>query len=162
MADSSKSRSRRPRRPSGRKHEEYVSHVIRVRGWEFYFSRHATDPRSKWETGLFSDIGNLTLLGDLVRPEKSKFRTGKLTFNGGGDVKVKQPEHRLTAIGSATSQGDEIEGYVWVSEERLRLLLTAAQSGQLQFAHFSGPKLRYGAAIVNSVSIGTHFDEDEW
>ena len=49
-----------------------------------------------------------------------------------------------------------------VSEERLRLLLTAAQSDQLQFAHFAGPKLRYGGAIVNSVSIGTHFDEDEW
>ena len=73
----------RKTRPS-RKTQEYISHVIRVRGWEFYFSRHATDPRSKWETGLFSDIGNLTLLGDLVRPEKSKFRTGKLTFNGGG------------------------------------------------------------------------------
>lgn len=105
---------------------------------------------------------NLTLAGEIVRPENSKFRTGKLTFNGGGDVKVKQPEHRLTAIGSATTNGDEIEGYVWVSEERLSLLLTSAQSGELQFAHFSGPKLHYGRAIVNSVSVGTHFDEDEW
>jgi hypothetical protein len=145
-----------------RKPEEYASHVIRVSSWEFYFSRHATDPRSKWETGLFSDIANLTLAGELVRPVKSKFRTGKLTFNGGGDVKVKQPEHRLTAIGSATAHGDEIEAYVWISEERLRLLLTAAQSGQLQVAHFAGPKLRYGGAIINSVSISTHFDEDEW
>ena len=75
---------------------------------------------------------------------------------------AKQPQHRLTAIGSATAQADEIEGYVWVSEERLRLLLTAAQSGQLQFAHFAGPKLRYGGAIVNSVSVGTHFNEDDW
>jgi len=145
-----------------RTRDEYASHVIRVRTWEFYFSRHATDPRSKWETGLFSDIANLTLIGDVVRPANSKFRRGKLTFNGGGDVKVKQPEHRLTAIGSATAHGDEIEGYIWVSEERLRLLLTAAQSDQLQFAHFVGPKLRYGSAIVNRVSVGTHFDEDEW
>jgi len=153
-----------PPRKAGlnRKSQEYVSLVIRVRAWEFYFSRHATDPRNKWEIGLFSDLADLTLVGDIVRPSKSKLRTGKLTFNGGGDVKVKQPEHRLTAIGSATAQGDEIEGYVWVSEERLRLLLTAAQSGRLQFAHFSGPKLRYGRGIVNSVSTGTHFDEDEW
>jgi hypothetical protein len=136
--------------------------VIRVRSWEFYFSRHATDPRNKWETGLFTDLANLTLAGELVRPAKSKFRTGKLTFNGGGDVKEKRPEHRLTAIGAATAQGDEIEGYVWVSEDRLRLLLTAAQSGQLQFAPFAGPKLRYGGGVVNSVSTGTHFDEDEW
>src|SRR5690349_685853 len=123
-----------------RKPEEFASYVLLVRSWAFYFSRHATDPRSKWERGLFSDIANLTLVGDVVRPAKSKFRTGKLTFNGGGDVKVKRPEHRLTAIGSATARGDEIEGYVWVSEERLGLLLTAAQSGELQFAHFAGPK----------------------
>ena len=145
-----------------RKTEEHVSHVLRVKSWEFYFSRRANDPRSKWEVGLFSDIANLTLVGDVVRPAKSKFLTGTLTFNGGGDVKVKQPEHRLTAIGSATAHGDKIEGYIWVSEERLRLLLTAAQSGQLQVAHFAGPKLRYGGAILNSVSISTHFDEDDW
>ena len=60
------------------------------------------------------------------------------------------------------ARGEEVEGYLFVPEERLRLLLTAAQSGRIEFAQFTGPKLRYGGASIHSVSLGTHFDEDEW
>jgi hypothetical protein len=77
MADSSKSRSGRPRRPSGRKHQEYVSHVIRVSEWDFYYSRRATDPKSSWEPFPDSELANLTFVGEVVRPERCKYKQGK-------------------------------------------------------------------------------------
>lgn len=146
-----------------RKPEEYASHVIRVRSWEFYFTRHATDPRSKWETGQIGEIATLTFAGDVVRPENSKYRTGKLTFSGRPDrPQEKERIAKPVPIGSATARGEEIEGYVFIPDERLNLLLVAAQSGRVEVAHFAGTKLRYGSGAVLSVSLSTHFDEDEW
>lgn len=146
-----------------RKPEEYASHVIRVRSWEFYFSRHATDPRSKWETGLIGDLATLTFAGEVVRPDRSKFNTGKLTFSGRPDPPEPVERGRKPVpIGSANARGDEIEAYVFIPNERLRMLLTAAQSGRIEVAHFAGLKLRYGTGAILSVSLSTHFDEDEW
>lgn len=149
--------------PGKSKREEYVSHVIIVRRWEFYFSRYATDPRSKWETGEIGELVTLTFAGDVIRPEKCKYTTGKLTFSGRPD----RPEDRQRGskpipIGSATARGEKMEAYVFVPEARLRLLLSAAQSGRVEVAHFAGLKLRYGTGAVLSVSLSTHFDEDDW
>src|SRR5215204_5371458 len=90
-----------------RTQKEYSSHVIRVRSWDLYFSRHATDPKSKWETGQVGELVTLTLAGEVVRPEGSKFKTGKLTFSSRPDRP--EPEERGTEpvpIGSATARGD--------------------------------------------------------
>ena len=159
-----KSPASRKTRTKARKRarEEYVSHVIRVREWELYYSRRATDPKSKWERGPVDDFATLTLVGEIVRPEKCKYRAGKLTFCGRTDLPDPEPATTRRPIGSAMARGEEVEGYLFVPEERLRLLLTAAQSGRIEFAHFTGPKLRYGGGMIHSVSLGTHFDEDEW
>lgn len=150
------------RKAKKRPREEYVTHVIRVKAWDFYYSRHATDPKSKWERGPISELATLSLTGEVVRPEKCKYKEGKLTFSGRADYLDPQPGPSLVPIGSATARGEEIESYVFVPEERLRLLLTAAQSGQIEVAQFTGPKLRYGGSVLHSVSLDTHFDEDEW
>jgi hypothetical protein len=163
-AAAKESLSRRKGRKKARKRprDEYVTHVIRITAWEFYYSRHATDPKSKWERGPISEFATLSLMGEVVRPENCKYKDGKLTFSGRADYLDPQPGPSLVPIGSATARGEEIEGYVFVPEERFRLLLTAAQSGRIKVAHFSGPKLRYGSSVLHSVSLDTHFDEDEW
>lgn len=150
------------RKARKRPRQEYVTHVIRVKAWDFYRSIHATDPKSKWERGPISELATLSLWGEIVRPEKCKYKEGKLTFSGRADYLEPRPGPSLVAIGSATARGEEIEGYVFVPEERLRLLLTAAQSGPIEVAQFTGPKLRYGSSVLHSVSLDTHFDEDEW
>jgi hypothetical protein len=151
-------RRKRKKRPG----DENVSHVIRVRAWEFYYSRRATDPKSKWESGTISDFANLSLVGEVVRPAKCKYREGKLTFSGRANYQDPPAGPSFVPIGSATTHGEEIEGYVFVPEERLALLVTAAQSGCIEVAQFAGPKLRYGSSVLHSVSLSTHFDEDEW
>jgi hypothetical protein len=151
------------RKTTKRKPEEYASHLIRVRTWELYFWRHATDPKSKWETGEFSEIATLTFAGDVVRPEKTRFKTGKITFSGRADRPApieRSPE--AVPIGSATAHDEEIEAYIFIPDERLRLFLLAAQSNRVEVAHFAGTKIRYGRGTVLSVSIGTHFDENDW
>ena len=154
---------KRPKKAKKKTREEYVSHVIRVRDWEFYYSRRAADPKSKWERGPISESATLSFVGEVVRPENSKYRSGKLTLSGRrADFVDQEPAPSLVPIGSATARGEEIEGYVFVPEERLRLLLTAAQSGRIEIAEFRGPKLRYGGGVIHSVSLDTHFDEDEW
>lgn len=154
---------RKPRRTSKKRvREEYVSHVIRVRSWEFYYSRRAADPKSKWERGPISEFATLSFIGEVVRPEKCKYKEGKLTFSGRADFVNQEPAPSLVPIGSATARGEEIEGYLFIPEERLRLLLTAAQSGRVEVAEFRGPKLRYGGSVIHSVSVHTQFDEDEW
>jgi hypothetical protein len=158
MASINARRTRKKRKP-----EEYASHVIRVATWDFYFSRHATDPESKWDTGQFSELATLTFAGEVVRPDKSKYKRGKLTFSARADRPDGQERgSKPVPIGSATARGEEIEAYVFIPEDRLRLLLTAAQSGRVEVAHFAGLKLRYGTGAVLSVSLSTHFDEDEW
>jgi hypothetical protein len=151
------------RKTTRRKPDEYASHVIRVRTWELYFWRHATDPKSKWETGEFGELVTLTFAGEVIRPEKSKFKTGKITFSGRPDRPApieRSPE--AVPIGSATARDEEIEAYIFIPDERLRLLLLAAQSNRVEVAHFAGTKLKYGKGTVLSVSIGTLFDEDDW
>lgn len=160
-------KSVRPKRAGRKKakrrtREECVSHVIRVKAWQFYYSRRATDPKSKWERGSVSEFANLDLIGEVIRPEKCKYKEGKLTFCGKEDLLDHEPSESRMPIGSAMARGEEIEGFVFVPEERLRLLLTAAQSGQIEVAQFTGPKLRYGGGRIHSVSLNTHFDEDEW
>jgi hypothetical protein len=157
----------RSRRKVGRKtrkasREEYVSHVIRVRTWEFYYSRYATDPKSKWERGPIGEIATLRFIGEVVRPKNCKYKEGNLTFSGREDFVEREPGTMLVPIGSATARGEEIEGYLFVPEERLRLLLTAAQTGRVEMVQFTGPKLRYGGSLVHTASVNTHFDEDEW
>src|SRR4051794_3231654 len=114
------------RKITKRKPEEYASHVIRVRTWELYFWRHATDPKSKWETGEFGEIVTLTFAGEVIRPEKSKFKTAKITFSGRADRPApteRSPE--AVPIGSATAHDEKIEAYIFIPDERLRLLLLA-------------------------------------
>lgn len=154
---------RKPRKKVTRRvREEYVSHVIRVRDWEFYYSRRAADPKSKWECGPMSEFATLSFVGEIVRPENSKYKSGKLTLSGRAEFVAQADTPALVAIGSATARGEEIEGFVFVPEERLRLLLTVAQSGRVEVAEFRGPKLRYGGGVIQSVSLDTHFDEEEW
>jgi hypothetical protein len=141
---------------------EYVSHVIRVSEWEFYYSRRAADPKSSWEPFPYSEFANLTFIGEVVRPEKCKYKQGKLVFSGRGEFPHEEPATARVPLGSATAHGEEIEGYVTVPEDRLRMLLTAAQSGRVEMVQFSGPKLRYGSAVVLSATLTTNFDEDEW
>jgi len=162
VATGSRSVKKSRRKARKRSRVEYVTHVIRVKAWDFYYSRHATDPKSKWERGPISDFATLSLVGEVVRPENCKYKDGKLTFSGRADYLDPQPGPSLVPIGSATARSEEIEGYVFVPEERLRLLLTAAQSGRIEVAHFTGPKLRYGSSVIHSVSLDTRFEEDEW
>jgi hypothetical protein len=146
-----------------RQPEEYVSHVIRVRTWDLYFWRHATDPKSKWETGEFSEITTLAFSGEVIRPEKSKFKTGKVTFSSRADRPPPlERSPKSVPIGSATARDEEIEAYIFIPDERLRLLLLAAQSNCVQVAHFAGAKLRYGRGTVLSVSLSTDFNEEDW
>lgn len=145
-----------------RARDEFVSHVIRVRSWQFYYSRRSSDPKSRWECRPVSEVATLTLIGDIVRPEKSKYREGRLTFSGREDSFPQHSTGSLLPIGSATARSQEIEAYVFVPEDRLRLLVTAAQSGRIEVAQFRGPKLRYGSGVIHNVSLGTHFDEEEW
>ncbi len=161
---STRTRKKSQLRKKATKHrrDEYVSHVIRVRTWEFYYSRRASDPKSKWEAWPVSEIATLTFFGQLVRPENSKYTEGKLTFSGRHELVVREPTPSLLPIGSVTARSDEIEAYVFVPEERLRLLLTAAQSGRIQVAQFGGPKLRYGSSVIHSVSLDTNLHEDDW
>lgn len=154
---------RKPRKKAKKRtREEYVSHVIRVREWEFYYSRRAADPKSKWERGPISEFATLSFIGEVVRPKNSKYTSGKLTLSGRADFVDQEAASSLVPIGSATARGEEIEGYVFIPEQRLRLLLTAAQSGRVEVAEFRGPKLRYGGGMIHSVSLDTHFDEEEW
>src|SRR4051812_34539049 len=104
QATSNSTQKRRVRR---RKTEEHASHVIRVRSWEFYFSRHAADQKSRWEPWPIGELATLTFTGDIVRPEKSKYKTGKLTFS----ARLHQPENpqrgvKPVPIGSATARGE--------------------------------------------------------
>jgi hypothetical protein len=153
--------AKKGRKPK-RRQEEYVSHVIRVRDWDFYYSRRATDPKSKWNHRPFDEITTLSFIGQVVRPDKCKFKEGKLTFSGQADFDERERSTSFAPIGSAMARGEEIEGYLFVPEERIRLLLTAAQSGRVEMVQFTGSKLRYGSSRIHSVSVVTHFDEDEW
>jgi hypothetical protein len=154
--------SARPTRRK-KKDQEIVSYVIKVRTWEFYFSRLATDPGSNWDTALFSELATVTFVGEIIRPAPSKYQTSKITFSSRADRPPDQARGREPVpIGSVAARDDAIEAYVFISEERLGLLLMAAQSGRVEVCHFASPKLRYGKSIILSVSLNTHFDENDW
>ncbi|PWK64642.1 hypothetical protein [Aminobacter sp. AP02] len=142
--------------------QESSSYVVRVADWDYYYSFHASDPKSRWETGPYGELATLSFQGEIIRPRDCRYKTATATFSGKSHMMEEVRTEGARSIGSLTAQGDELSAYVFVPQERLAELTSVAQSGKVQIVHFSGTKLRYRSASISSISLHTKFDEDEW
>jgi hypothetical protein len=64
------------------------------------------------------------------------------------------------SIGSLTASGDALSAYIFVPAEFMSELASVSQSGRVQAIDFSGTRLRYRSASLQSVSLTTRNEEE--
>ena len=151
-----------PRRRKRRKQkkDEFVSYLVRVAGWDCHYSFHSSDPKSRWETGPYSELATLTFRGALAEPVGTKYTDATVTFSARrGMTEEKAPDERLS-IGSIDGDGTELSAYMFVPHDHMASLLTMANSGRVKILHLGGTKLRYRHGMIFEVSLSTK--EDDW
>ncbi len=152
---------RRKRKRRRKKPEEYVTYVIAVTGWDSYYGFRVSDPKSRFDSGPYSEIATLTFTGGLIRPEGFKYSSAKLTLSAHADMLEERRDKPPSSIGSLTAHDDTLEAYVFIPAERMAALIALAQSGRVQIASIGGTRLRYRLGQVHNISLDTRPDDEE-
>ena len=150
-------RRRKRRKP---KKDEHVGYLVRVVDWDCYYSFRSIDPRSRWETGPYSELATLTFRGSLAEPEDTKYADVTVTFSARRGMSEERAPDVRTAIGSIDGNGTELSAYMSVPHDHMASLLTMANSGRVKILHLGGTKLRYRRGLIFDVSLSTK--EDDW
>ena len=93
---------RKRRKP---KKDEHVGYLVRVVDWDCYYSFRSIDPRSRWETGPYSELAALTFRGSLAEPEDAKYADVTVTFSARRGMSEERAPDVRTAIGSIDGNG---------------------------------------------------------
>ncbi len=155
---------RKRRKGARKKQDEYVGYAIAVTGWDSYYWFWVSDPKSRYDTGPYSEIATVTFTGGLIRPEGSKYENASLTLSAKEGMMEGRWDEPPTSIGSLTAHEDTLEAYVFIPVERMAALVALAHSGRVQIASIGGTRLRYRSGQVHSISLDTRpedNDEDE-
>jgi hypothetical protein len=155
-----KTSSYRKRRRNAR--EEHVGYLVRITGWDYYYSFRPSDPKSRWDPGPYNELATISFGGDIVRPQDSKYKRAKVTFSSRAGMMEENRAEPPKTIGSLTANDEELSAYIFIPAERVADLAVVAQSGRVQIVHFGATRLRYRSATVHTVSLSTEFDEEEW
>ena len=157
-------RGRKPsrrRRKKRRVREEYVRYAMRPTNWDYYFSFHVSDPKSRWDPGPYSQLSTLSFEGDLIRPIGTRYKQVEVTLSARTGMMEERPGGVYRSIGTLTANGDNLYAYVFVPAEFMFELAAVAQSGRVQAIDFSGTRLRYRSASLHSVSLTTRNEEED-
>lgn len=142
------------------KREEYVTYYVRVKSWDYYYSFRVSDPKSRWDTGPYSELATLTFFGEVILPKNFKYRQATVTLSAREDMmKEKTPLPPAASIGSITASGDELSAYMFTPVERMPELAAVAQSGRVQIICLTGTQLRYRGGSIRAVSLSTSDEE---
>ncbi|MCL6729194.1 hypothetical protein [Sphingomonas hankyongi] len=163
MAETAKrSTSRKKRKRTSSKRQEFVQYLIRVSSWEYDYALRAGNPKSSLDQSAYEELATLTFSGELLQPKVPKFDRVEVTCSGrAGMLDQTLGDSQLT-IGSAWARDGQLFGYIFAPQERLAELATVAGTGQVQVVCFTGTKLRYRTAEIYSISISTRVDEEEF
>jgi len=142
-----------------READEYLSYLVRITGWERWWNFSVGD-KSRWSPGPYDVGGTLTLYGDVVRPEGFKYPRAAITLSGKGKM-MEETDHPKS-VGWIDVKNGLLQAYVSVPAESMEELTVLAASDRLKIVHLNGTPLRYRRGRVNSISLNTEFDPDEW
>lgn len=153
--------SKRRRKRSRKKHDEHVHYAISVTDWNSYYSFRVSNPKSRFDSGPYSEIATLTFTGELIRPEGLKYKNAALTLCAQAEIMQERWDRPPLSIGSLNAHEDTLEAYIFIPAERMAALVALAQSGRVQIASIGGTRLRYRSGLVHSISLNTESDDDE-
>jgi hypothetical protein len=140
--------------------DEPVEYAIQVVEWDYYYSLHSNDPKSRWAEEALSELTTLDLAGDIIRPADGKLRSGKVMLSAKKEMLRQALGQSRTCIGSLSSRSDELSAYIFIPAERMSEIITAAQAGRIQFISLNATKLRYRSGLVYGLTLHTR-DEEE-
>lgn len=152
-----KRRKRRKRKPR----DEPVHYLIRVTDWDCYYSFRVSDPKSRFDTGPYSDLATITFKGGLVEPKDAKYSRAELTLSARADMAGERWTEPPKSIGSLSAYDDTLTGYIFVPAEHMAMLVSLANSGKVQTASIIGSRLRYRSGSIQNISLDTSPEEDD-
>lgn len=138
-----------------------MNYVVRVSGWDYYFSFRVSDPMSSWDAGPYNQLTTVSFTGDVIRPEDSKYRRACVTFSARAGMMGESRTEGPRAIGSLSAHEDRLSAYVLVPLERMAELAIAALSGSVKIIDFGSTRLRYRSGKIHSVSLNTRIEDEE-
>ena len=97
-----------------------------------------------------------------IRPEDSIYKRATITFSARAGLMEENRSKPPQSIGMLTASEDGLIAYIFSPDERMAELAAIAQSGRVQIVQFNATRLRYRSAVISSISLDTHFDEEEW
>jgi hypothetical protein len=155
-------KARRRRKKRRRVREELAGFVIRVSAWDYYYALRISDPKSRWDIGPCSELATLTIAGEIIRPQDSKYKKASITLTAKDGMMQENKDPPPTSIGTLSANKDELSAYIFCPSERMGELAGAAQSGRLQIIQLGATRLRYGSARVTNFSLNTEVNEEDW
>jgi hypothetical protein len=108
-------RTRKPskrRRKKPRARDEYVGYAMRAASWDYYFSFHISDPKSRWDPGPYSRLATLSFKGDLIRPEGAGYNRAEVNLSARTGMMEEHRGELPRSVGSLTATGDGLSAYV--------------------------------------------------
>jgi len=152
---------RKRRKRHWRKREDIVFYEMRISAWNYYYGLRVSDPKSPFDTGLYSELAVLTFSGSLVGPAGHACTRGVLKLSASEGLMKRGGDRPPTNIGMLTAHAETLEVYVFVPAERLAELTALAPSNRVQVATIVGSRLRYRSGSVQSISVNTEIEPDE-
>jgi hypothetical protein len=157
----------KPRSSAGKKRrrkpvaESRVHYSVRVTGWDYYYSLRPGDPKGIFRDGAYSELATLDFLGEIIRPGREKLSRAIITLSAKEGMLDRPVTEAPPSIGHLSCSGEEIIGYIFCPVERLPELVSAADSGRIQFIRLNASKLRYRSASIYSLTLSTTDEEEE-
>lgn len=142
--------------------EELVSYFVKVADWHYSYSFRGGDPKSRWDEGRYNELATLSFTGDLIQPKDSRHKNAEVTLSARTHMMDEPVGDKPASIGSLSASGNDLSAYIFVPVERLSELTAVAQSARVQTIHIVGSKLRYRSGTISSMSLDTHYDEEDW
>lgn len=142
---------------------QYQTYVFQIDGWTPSYSfavNHAA-----WREGPYWEYLALTVTGRIVSPSKFKDRAGQLVLLGNREDarKVEEPpssDWRPNCVGSLTIRGRRTEYLGSIPHDSLWGVVGMLNAGALRFVDLTGEALRYGTAMIQTISFSRELDPE--
>jgi len=144
----------------------YDHYPVRIHGWEVDYDL-SLNTNGIFGEGPYWEYFSLKLKGELLRPRKIKGREIQITFlpdrtMDDAIANSKSATWKPEAVGSLTSRGKRSEFIGSLPMQPIASILTALQSGKIQYVIFRGEALQYGSASIRGVTFSKEDDPEDY
>lgn len=142
------------------------TYLIEIEDWDASYS-FSIGKGMAHKHGPYWEHVSLIIHGHFIHPEKVLDKTIKMTVMGkrNEDDALNDPDgdyQEPRCVGSLTVRGDRREYLGTIPQTALWGLMPMLEAGRIKFVDLHGELLRYGSALIWSISFERNIDPEEY